>query len=112
MAPYRTTDAQAIRANGCAGQQRRARNRVRGCGRDVALELRYGARRVQRGTRPPMATGSAAVRFAACVRSLEARGKVWRQCSERRPADSGALAWQYVVAGLDEHLSSTRASQC
>jgi peptidyl-dipeptidase A len=48
--------------------------------------------------------GEAVVSFVACLRALEAAGKVWRPGSRQRPHPRGS-ARQHVGPGMGEHLS-------
>src|SRR5690606_19663336 len=104
-------DGRALRADGRDRERGRARARLHGPRRDVAVGLRDGAGRGRGGGRSALGPGRAALRAA----SLRGAGRAQRLLRGRRAAgrgaDPGGPARQHVGAVVGEHLRHRRAGR-
>jgi hypothetical protein len=97
-------DAKALRAHGGTGQRWVATIGLRGCGRVVALEVRYAAGRVCQGIRSRVGTVAAAVSLAARLRARATGEEIRRERGASRRADTGAPVGESVGAGVEQRL--------
>ena len=92
-----------------ADQQGRARARIRGHRRDVAVELRHAARRVLRRSRAPVAAGPAVLRVAARLRAPPSGRAVRRRGGAAGRPDSRRTCSGTLGPGVGQHLRSRGA---
>ncbi len=119
LALDRAPDARRLRALCRACQRGRARARIPGSGRDVALQLRHAAGCLRQGSRALVRAGRAALRRAALLRTRPAREEVRQGQGARRQTHPRAPVRQHVGAAVEQDLrghpaalSGSGESQC
>src|SRR5215813_11653700 len=93
-----------------AREQRRSRNGVQRCRRDVANEIRHGARCLRSRDGEALATSEAAVRFPLHVHAAQTLSKVWQAGSSGERSNSSTFARKHVGTGLEQCLSAVETA--